>query len=118
MINRKSGTVFRDLASANQGGAQGHRGYDGVACTVDMEVRFPLLISTPFDLSRRERGSCAVFPREARFPSNRVGAPRPGSSGSNDVNVGFAPLIGPGNSRYSICSSAVIGNGVLRTLHR
>lgn len=33
MINRKSGTVFRDLAPANQGGAQGHRSYYGVACT-------------------------------------------------------------------------------------
>lgn len=61
MINRKFGIVFRDLASANQGGAQGHRGYYGVACTVDMDVRFPLLISTPFDLSGRERRSCAVF---------------------------------------------------------
>lgn len=61
MINQKSGIVFRDLTSANQGGAQGHRGYYEVAYTVNMEVRFPLLISTPFDLSRRERRSCAVF---------------------------------------------------------
>lgn len=82
-----------------------------------MEVKFPLLISTPFDLSRRESRSwilCRV-PRDARFLSNRVGAPRPGSSGSNDVSVGFAPLIGPGNSRCSIYSSTVIGNGVRST---
>jgi hypothetical protein len=51
--------------------------------------------------------------REARFPSNRVGARVRDLRGSNDVSVGFAPLIGPGNSRCSICSSAVIGHGVV-----
>jgi hypothetical protein len=33
-----------------------------------------------------------------RFPSNRVGARVRDLRGSNDVSVGFAPLIGPGNS--------------------
>lgn len=62
-------------------------------------------MAVPFWCDIEKAILCRV-PREARFPSNRV------ARDPNDVNVGFAPLGGPGNSRYSIYSSAVIGNGV------
>jgi hypothetical protein len=49
MISRESGRAFRDLASANQGGAQGRRGY------IDIDNEFWLLPSMLSDLTGPER---------------------------------------------------------------
>lgn len=53
-------------------------------------------------------------PREARFPSNRAGAPRPVRDPRPPMmqDAQCAPPRGPGNSRCPNYSSVVISNGV------